>query len=54
MEGKVKKKQYLDYLVRVRYEEQRARDIGMRIAWKSIAEIRKEFEEQYGSIYVEM
>ena len=52
MEGKVKKKQYLDYLVKVRHDEQLARNWGLHVSWKSIGEIRKEFEEQYGSIYI--
>jgi hypothetical protein len=52
--GKVKKKEYLDYLVSERNDEQLARDLGIRFSYKSIDEIRAEFESKYGSIYIEM
>ena len=54
MKGKVKRKAYLDYLVKIRAEEEEARKYGHRITSKSIDEIRAEFEQKYGSIYVEI
>jgi len=52
--GQVKKKEYLNYLVSVRNDEQLARDLGIRFSYKSIDEIRAEYESKYGSIYIEM
>ncbi len=52
--GKVKCKRYLNYLVNVRSAENDLRAHGFKVMYRSIAEIRKEFEEQYGSIYIEM
>ena len=52
--GKVKRKEYLNYLVSVRCAEFNLRDHGVRVVHKSIVEIRAEYESKYGSIYVEM
>jgi len=52
--GQVKKKEYLNYLVSVRNDERLARDLGIRFSYKSIDEIRAEYESKYGSIYIEM
>ena len=51
--GQVKKKEYLNYLVSVRNDEQLARNLGIRFSYKSIDEIRAEYESKYGSIYIE-
>lgn len=52
IEGKVKKKAYLNYLISVREDEKLARDLGIRIASKSIGEIRANYEKEHGSIYI--
>ena len=49
--GKVKRKEYLMYVLSVREEESLAQQRGLKIKIKSIETIREEFEEQYGSIY---
>ena len=54
LEGRVKRIEYLDYLVKKRAEEEEARRYGHRVTSKSIEEIRAEFEQKYGSIYVEI
>ena len=51
--GKVKKQAYLKYLLAIREEESLALQQGIRIPHKSVEQIRKEFEEKNGSIYVE-
>ena len=61
--GKVKKKAYLKYVLEVREDERLRvgeRSSGMSLAdqliqfpHKSIEQIRKDFEERNGSIYVE-
>ena len=52
-QGKVKRKEYLMYLVAVREEELQAEQRGLKIKPKSIAEIRAEFERKNGSIYLD-
>ena len=52
--GKVKRKEYLLYVFTTRRREMKAEQRGETVVEKSIAELRSEFEEQYGSIYVEM
>jgi hypothetical protein len=49
--GKVKRKEYLMYVLSVREEESLAQQRGLKIKIKSIETIREEFEEQCGSIY---
>ena len=52
MKGKVKRKAYLDYLVKIRAEEEQARRNGHRVTSMSIDEIRAEFERKFEiSIY---
>ena len=51
--GRVKRKEYLEYLVATRKEEHQAEMLGLKIKAKSIEAVRQEFEENYGSIYVE-
>ena len=51
--GKVKKKAYLKYVLDVREDESLADQLGIKFPHKSIDQIRKDFEEKNGSIYVE-
>lgn len=50
--GQVKCKQYLDYLACTREAEFDLRDHGVKLVHKSIEEIRAEFENKNGSIYI--
>ena len=50
--GKVKCKQYLNYLIGVRNAEFDTRDHGISVVHKSIEEIRAEYESKFGSIYI--
>ena len=51
--GKVKKKAYLKYVIEVREDESLAEQLGLsQYPHKSIEQIRKDFEEKNGSIYV--
>ena len=50
--GKVKKKAYLKYVLDVREDESLADQLGIKFPHKSIEQIRKDFEEKNGSIYV--
>ena len=50
--GKVKKKAYLKYVLDVREDESLADQLGIKCPHKSIGQIRKDFEEKNGSIYV--
>ena len=50
--GKVKKKAYLKYVIEVREEESLADQLKIQIPHKSLEQIRKDFEEKNGSIYV--
>ena len=50
--GKVKKKAYLKYVLDVREDESLADQLGIKFPHKSIDQIRKDFEEKNGSIYV--
>ena len=53
-EGRVKRIEYLRYLVDVRAREQQAWNMGIRITRKSIEEIREEFVRvsEFDSIYI--
>ena len=51
-DGKVKRWEYLQYLLKIREEESLAEQNGLRIKVKTVEEIRTEFESQYGSIYL--
>ena len=52
--GKVKKKAYLKYVLDVREDESLADQLGIKFPHKSIEQIRRDFEEKNGSIYVTM
>ena len=51
-QGRVKRKEYLMYLVAVREEESSAAQMGLKTKAKSIEQIRADFEREYGSIYM--
>ena len=51
--GKIKKKAYLRFVLQVREDESLAEQLKVQIPHKSLAEIRQDFEEKNGSIYVE-
>ena len=51
--GKVKKKAYLKYVLQVREDESLADQLKVQIPHKTLTEIRRDFEEKNGSIYVE-
>ena len=50
--GKVKKKAYLQYVMAVRDDESLADQLKIQFPHKSIEQIRRDFEEKNGSIYV--
>ena len=50
--GKVKRKEYLMFLVAIREDESLAEQTGLKVTPKSNAEIRAEFEKEHGSIYM--
>ena len=51
--GKVKRKAYLRYLLEVREDESLADQLGIQFPHKTIDQIRQEFENKNGSIYLE-
>ena len=51
-EGKVKKREYQLFLLEVRQREAAAAKQGNRVARLSIGEIRQQFEEEHGTIYM--
>ena len=53
-QGGVKRKAYFNYLQEVRDGEATARSLGLRIAAKSLEEVRAEFEKEHESVFVEM
>jgi hypothetical protein len=51
--GRVKRREYLMFLVAIREEEHQAQMLGLTIKPKSIEEVRQEFEKEHGSIYMD-
>ncbi|MBR1502503.1 MAG: hypothetical protein IJ618_01305 [Prevotella sp.] len=51
-DGRIKRREYLAYLASVREEEEAARQLGLTIPSKSVETIRSEFEQEHGSIYI--
>ena len=51
--GKVKRKEYLRYVLEVRSDESLADKLGIPTPQKTIDQIRQEFEKNNGSIYIE-
>lgn len=52
--GRVKRREYLQYLVGIREEERQAEMLGLKIKAKSIEAVRQEFELEHGSIYMDL
>ena len=52
-EGRIKRKEYLMYLVAVRERETLARQLNLHVRKKRLREIRAAFEAEHGSIYME-
>ena len=50
--GKIKHRKYLAYLASIREEEELARQLGAGFPAKSIEAIRSEFEQEHGSIFI--
>ena len=50
--GRVKRREYLKYLALVRGDENIAKQNGLKIMPKSVDAIRREFEQEHGSIYI--
>ena len=50
--GKIKRRRYLAYLASIREEEALARQLGAGFLPKSIEAIRREFEQEHGSIFI--
>ena len=53
-EGKVKCREYLMYVLEVREREHLAEKQGNRVTRLSIGEIRQQFEEEHGTIYMNL
>lgn len=51
--GKVKRREYLRYVLEVRADESLAAQLGIRTPQKTIDQIRQEFENKNGAIYFE-
>jgi hypothetical protein len=51
--GRIKRREYLMYLVAVRDQEHRAREMNLHVRKKKLRQIRAEFEAQHGSIYMD-
>ena len=51
--GRIKRREYLMYLVKVRDQEFLARQMNLNVRKKKLREIRAEFEAQHGSIYMD-
>ena len=52
-QGRIKRREYLMFLVAVRDREPRAREMNLHVRKKRLREIRAEFEAQHGSIYMD-
>ena len=52
-QGRVKRKEYLMWLAAERDKEKLVSQMGQKVAGKSIAQIRAEFEQEHGSIYLD-
>lgn len=50
--GKIKRRKYLAYLASIREEEALARQLGAGFLPKSVEAIRREFEQEHGSIFI--
>ena len=52
--GKVKKKTYLKFVLQVREDESLADQLKVQIPHKTLVQIRRDFEEKNGSIYLSL
>ena len=50
--GKIKCREYLKHLAKVRSDEDLAKQNGLTIMPKSVDEVRSEFEQEHGSIFI--
>ena len=50
--GDVKRREYLMYALEIRHSETLAVDMGLNVQPMSIAQIRCEFEQEHGSIFL--
>ena len=51
-DGRIKRRDYLAYLASIRQDEEAARLLGMAIPARTVETIRTEFEQEHGSIYI--
>lgn len=51
--GRIKRREYLMYVLAIRLEEQLAEEKQQLVTPKSVEEIRAEFEREHGSIYMD-
>lgn len=51
-QGRVKRHEYLMYVLEVREREHLAEEQGQQVEVKTIEEIREVFEQEHGSIYI--
>lgn len=49
--GRIKRREYLMFVLAIRCEEQEEADAGKEIVPKDVREIRAEFESKYGSVF---
>lgn len=50
--GRIKRREYLMYVLAIRYEEQLAEEKGQEIVPRSVEEIRDAFEQEHGSVFL--
>ena len=53
-QGRVKRKEYLEYLLRECEDWKLATQLGLHVKMKSIEELRVKFEQEQGSIYINL
>ena len=51
-QGRVKRKEYLEYLLRECEDWKIATQLGLHVEMKSVEELRMKFEQEHGSIYI--
>ena len=52
--GKVKKKEYLKFVLEVREDESLADQLGIKFQHKTLEQIRQDFEAKNGSIFLSL
>ena len=53
-QGRVKRKEYLEYLLKECEDWKLATQLGLHVKMKSIEELRVKFEQEQGSIYINL